>query len=389
MFICGIDISKFFHVASLIDSDSGQIIFDNFKFNNDFNGFDSFSNKISSCDDIILVMESTGHYADNFISFFFNKGFNIAVINPIATSHIRKASIRDIKNDHFDSINIAKAFIINPVRFIDKDDINSLNLKKITRFRNNAVKQRAKFKIKLVSAVDIIFPELHSIFKSGIHSKACYQILKRYPDKDKIAALNVNSLTKILSKFSRGHFKDTHASLLKSLASDSVGISDFSLSILIPQLIESIVMLDKQIEDIEKSIDILLKNTQSVITSVPGIGFVAAASILGEIGNIERFSSSSKLLAFAGLDPKVRQSGTFYAKSSRMSKRGSRSLRYTLIYAAWNVVRNNQIFKIYYEHKRSQGKSHYQALGHVAHKLVRVLFKLLSDNIPFNEKFLV
>ena len=389
MFICGIDISKFFHVASLIDSESGQIIFDNFNFNNDHNGFSSFLDKISSIEDIILVMESTGHYGDNFISFFFNKGFNIALINPITTSHIRKASIRDIKNDHFDSFNIAKAFIINPVRFIDKTDINSLNLKKLTRFRNDSVKQLAKFKVRLVSAVDIIFPELHSIFKSGIHSKACYHILKRYPDKKKIAALNINSLTKTLSKFSRGHFKEVHASLLKSLASNSVGISDFSLSILIPQLIQSIEMLDKQIKKKKKNIEILFKNSQSVITSIPGIGSVAAASILGEIGNINRFSSASKLLAFAGLDPRVRQSGTCYAKSSRMSKRGSRYLRYVLIYTAWNVVRNNQTFKIYYERKRNQDKSHYQALGHVAHKLIRVLFKLLSANIPFNDQLLV
>lgn len=110
--------------------------------------------------------------------------------------------------------------------------------------------------------------------------------------------------------------------MLKSLASDSVGIFDFPLSIHIPQLIQSIKMLDKQIEDIEKNIDDIIQNTDSVITSVPGISSIATTSILGEIGNIKRFKSPSKLLAFAGLDPKIRQSGTFNARSARMSKEG-------------------------------------------------------------------
>lgn len=85
-----------------------------------------------------------------------------------------------------------------------------------------------------------------------------------------------------------------------------------------------------------------------------------------------------------GLDPSVVQSGNFNARSTRMSKRGSGMLRYTLIYSAHNVVKYNATFKAYYDLKRSQGKSHYCALGHVAHKLVRVVFKMLNENVSFN-----
>ena len=105
--------------------------------------------------------------------------------------------------------------------------------------------------------------------------------------------------------------------------------------------------------------------------------------ILGEIGDIHRFSSPSKLLAFAGLDPSVYQSGNFNASHTRMSKRGSRVLRYALIYAAHNIVRNNDVFRSFYDVKRSQGKNHYNALGHCAGKLVRVIFKMLTDNVAF------
>ena len=103
-----------------------------------------------------------------------------------------------------------------------------------------------------------------------------------------------------------------------------------------------------------------------------------AAVIIGCIGDINRFEHSCQLLAYAGLDPSVIQSGNFQARSTKMSKRGSGMLRYSLVYSVHNVVKNNNTFREYYELKRSQGKSHYCALGHVAHKLVRVIFKMLK-----------
>ena len=152
----------------------------------------------------------------------------------------------------------------------------------------------------------------------------------------------------------------------------------------ITQTISQIELLESQIKELDQTIKTIMIEMDSVILTVPGIGFLNGAMILGEIGDISRFSNPSKLLAYAGLDPSVYQSGNFSAKTTRMSKRGSKLLRYALINAAWNVSINNKTFNNYYTLKRSQGKNHYAALGHVAHKLIRVLFKILKDNIPFN-----
>ena len=121
-----------------------------------------------------------------------------------------------------------------------------------------------------------------------------------------------------------------------------------------------------------------------VIMSIPGIGAVNGGMILGEIGDISRFPSPKQLLAFAGLDPSVYQSGNFQAKRTRMSKRGSRTLRYALINAAHNVVKNNATFKAYYDAKVAEGKSHYNALGHCAGKLVRIIYKMLTEEVYFS-----
>ncbi|SDP40652.1 Transposase IS116/IS110/IS902 family protein [Eubacterium maltosivorans] len=106
--------------------------------------------------------------------------------------------------------------------------------------------------------------------------------------------------------------------------------------------------------------------------------------ILGELGDIHRFSNPNKLLAFAGFDPSVYQSGNFQAKKTRMSKRGSHALRYALMNATWNLVINNATFKAYYDTKRAEVRTHYNALGHCACKLVRVIWKMLTDEIEFN-----
>ena len=105
---------------------------------------------------------------------------------------------------------------------------------------------------------------------------------------------------------------------------------------------------------------------------------------LGEVSNIHRFPTPNKLLAFAGLDPTVYQSGNFQAKRARISKRGSKVLRYALMNAAHNIVKNNATFKAYYDAKRAEGRSHYNALGHCAGKLVKVIWKMLTDNVEFN-----
>ena len=128
----------------------------------------------------------------------------------------------------------------------------------------------------------------------------------------------------------------------------------------------------------------IMRSLDSVIMTIPGIGYINGGMILGEIGDITRFSSPAKLLAFSGLDPAVYQSGNFNASNTRMSKRGSKCLRFALVNAAHNVVKNNTTFQNYYIKKMSEGRSHYNALGHCAGKLIRVIYKMLIDNIPFN-----
>ena len=287
---------------------------------------------------------------------------------------MRKNNIRKTKTDKVDTYVIAKTLMMqHDLRFVSFYDLDMMDLKALGRFRQKTIKQRTRLKIQLTTYVDQVFPEIQYFFKSGLHQNAVYALLK-----------DMTHLANLLKVNSHGHFTKELAKELRVLAQKSVGANDSAISIQITQTIQQIELLDSQLEKIEAEMTDIMKFNDSVIMTIPGIGYINGGMILGEIGDIHRFSNPNKLLAFAGLDPSVYQSGNFQAKTTRMSKRGSRVLRYALVNAAWNVVRNNATFKAYYDAKRAEGRSHYNALGHCAGKLVRVIWKMLTDEVEFN-----
>ena len=386
MIYVGIDIAKLNHFAAAISSD-GEILIEPFKFTNDYDGFYLLLSKLAPLDQnsIIIGLESTAHYGDNLVRFLISKDFKVCVLNPIQTSSMRKNSIRKTKTDKVDTFVIAKTLMMqDSLRFMTLDDLDYIELKELGRFRQKLVKQRTRLKIQLTSYVDQVFPELQYFFKSGLHQNSVYALLKEAPTPTAIASMHMTHLAHLLEVASHGHFGKEKARELRVLAQKSVGVNDSSLSIQITHTIEQIELLDSQLFHTELEMANLVTCLHSVIMTIPGIGFINGGMILGEIGDIHRFSEPKKLLAFAGLDPSVHQSGNFQAQRTRMSKRGSRVLRYALINAAHNVVKNNATFKAYYDAKRAEGRTHYNALGHCAGKLVRVIWKMLTDEVEFN-----
>ena len=385
MIYVGIDIAKLNHFAAAISSD-GEILIEPFKFTNDYDGFYLLLSNLAPLDQnsIIIGLESTAHYGDNLVRFLISKGFKVCVLNPIQTSSMRKNNVRKTKTDKVDTFVIAKTLMMqDSLRFMTLKDLDYIELKELGRFRQKLVK-RTRLKIQLTSYVDQVFPELQYFFKSGLHQNSVYSLLKEAPTPTAIASMHMTHLAHLLEVASHGHFGKEKARELRVLAQKSVGVNDSSLSIQITHTIEQIELLDSQLFHTELEIANLVTCLHSVIMTIPGIGFINGGMILGEIGDIHRFSEPKKLLAFAGLDPSVHQSGNFQAQRTRMSKRGSRVLRYALMNAAHNVVKNNSTFKAYYDAKRAEGRTHYNALGHCAGKFVRVIWKMLTDEVEFN-----
>ena len=386
MIYVGVDIAKTNHYASIVNHSTGEIIENPFLVTNNKQGFDLLYSKIKDLDkeNVLIGLESTAHYGNNFIFYFHEKQFKLGLINPIQTSTLRKSRIRKVKNDKVDSLLICEALSLGYYNLLSNYDIELLEIKSLCRFRKDLKDKVSGAKIQLDSFVDQVFPELNYFFKNNLDIKTAHELLKLYQSPQDISKINLTKLSNLLIKSSRGKYDKNRAIELKQLASRSVGINNSALCIQIKMTIELIELLESQIKDIEKQVSEFIKKSDNVITSIPGIADTTAAIIISEIGDINRFNNPSQVLAFAGLDPSVKQSGTFNASSTRMSKRGSSLLRYALILAANNVQLNTKTFSNYYNIKRAQGKLHYNALGHCAGKLIRTIFYMLKNNVKFN-----
>ena len=385
MIYVGIDIAKNTHWASAMNSD-GEILLEPFSFQNNNEGFQKFISKLSNFDKqkMLIGLESTAHYGENIISYLFNLDYKIGIINPIQTSNLRKSNIRKTKNDKVDTFIIIKSLTLNNYNLVTTRDINNIKLKGLSRSRHNLIVMRSRSKIQLASFIDQLFPELNKFFKGNLHLNVSYQLLKEYSSLKQISSLHLTKLTNILHDNSHGRYNKQDAIRLRELAKNSVGIDNPTLSLQIKQAILQIELYTEQIEEVEKLSKQILDEMDSKLLTIPGMSYNQATVIHGFIGDINRFNKSCQLLAYAGLDPSIYQSGNFEARSTRMSKRGNSLLRYNLVYAAHNLVLHNRTFKEYYDLKRSQGKTHYCALGHCAHKLVRIIFKMLKSNVDFN-----
>lgn len=386
MIYVGIDIAKTNHYASIVNYSTGEVLESPFLVTNNKQGFDLLFSKIKDFnkEEVLIGLESTAHYGNNLIFYFHEKQFKLGIINPIQTATLRKTRIRKVKNDKVDSMLICEALSLGYYNLLSNYDIKLLEIKSLCRFHKELKDKAAEAKIQLKTYVDQLFPELNTFFKNNLDIKTAHELLKLYQSPDDISKINLTKLSNLLIKSSRGKYDKSRAIELKNLASNSVGINNNALSIQIKMTIELIELLESQIKDIEEQVSDFIKKSDNVITSIPGIGDMTAAIIISEIGDINRFNNPGQVLAFAGLDPSVKQSGTFNASSTRMSKRGSSILRYALILAANNVQLNTKTFNDYYNTKRLQGKLHYNALGHCAGKLVRNIFYMLKRNVKFD-----
>lgn len=383
----GVDIAKDIHYAAMTNQ-HGEILLESFPFQNSKRGFDlfldSFSSFIHDSNDYIIGFESTAHYADNFIHFLESKNLSFKVINPLVTSSLRNANIRNTKTDSIDALLICSALSKEKQKASLHRDETYSEIYSLCCSRRNLIKMRTKAKIQLVSYMDRIFPELAGYFKNNLHINTSYELIKEYPLPQSIKKVRIDVLAKLLTRASHGRYKRDKAVELKKLAEISVGIPSPSFALQAQLAVNQIELFDEQITSIEKQLEEFVNDLDSPLKSIPGLNHVEIATILSVTNNLNSFDSPSKVLAYAGLDPVVRQSGKWRARTTRMSKRGNSLLRYALIWASFNVCKNNKTFMDYYLKKTSEGKSHYNALGHCAGKLVRVIFKLIKSNESFN-----
>ena len=387
MIIIGIDIGKNKHEATLID-EKGNIIGKSIKFENSTAGFNKLISSINnyniSNDKFVFSMEATGHYWLALFSKLVESDYNVQVINPIQTDACRKFYIRETKNDSKDSFLIAQVTRFNGYSKTTLPDEVMISLKELTRFRTFLVDDISDYKRKATVVLDKIFPEYTQIF-SDTFRKTSKEILTKYPLPKDILNEDLESLAKVLSTSSKGRLGYSKAEQLQNLAKESfcIKFATEALVMEIKSILSTIEHLQNQVSKLDEKIAVLLRSLGTTIETIPGIGPVLGAIIVSEIGDINRFSHASKLVAYAGIDPTVKQSGEFNATKNRMSKRGTPYLRRALWTASIVAAFNDPNLHEYYLKKKNEGKHHGTIIGAIARKLIYRIFIVLKDNIPY------
>ena len=385
MIYIGIDISKYKHDC-FICNDTGEVLVENLSFENNKKGFQQFLDLLKPYDNdnVHIGLEATGHYGLNLKLFLEKNNYTFMEFNPLLVKEFKKSlSLRRTKTDKVDATIICQKLMSVPYKPNSKLFYHKYSIKSLSRLRETLVKQRSKYMVQLTNILDIVFPEYKPFFNNRFSATSIY-LLNKYGSAEKMANMRDFDTP---NKLSKGSFTYAKFAKLKELAKNTIGESNEVFEIELQTIITLYNEIDSKINSIDKQISTIIKELNPPTLSIPGIGELTTAVIISEFGEFTKFSNADKLLSFAGLEPGIYQSGTILS-NGKMVKRGSGYLRYSLMNIANVVIRYNPTFYDFYLKKRTEGKCHRVALSHVCKKLLRVIYKLETQNIQFNPSLL-
>ena len=387
MICVGIDVAKDKHDCFILSSE-GEVLADVFTVPNNAEGFDTLLQTIRRCtrpaDKIKVGLEATGHYSYNILGFLLDCGLPTYVINPLHTNLYRKSlNLRKTKTDRIDARTIA-TMLMSDVDLKSYTDASYHNeeLKSLTRYRFDKVRERAKLKQSISRLVTILFPELEKLVPS-LHMSSIYTLLGKFPGAHQVASAHLTHLKTVLYEASKGHYGREMAVEIRDAARNSIGSRMPAKSLELRHTIQLIQVLDAEIEEIEKEINSIMDEVHSPITTIPGIGTRMGAMILAEVGDFSNFDSADKILAYAGMSPSTYQSGQLTSSYAHMEKRGSRYLRYAIFNATKYVCMWDPTFAAYLAKKRAEGKHYNVAISHAAKKLLRLICAMERSGQPY------
>jgi transposase len=384
MYFLGIDVAKRFHAGIILDQ-SGQAIQPPFTFSNTQEGMARLFHLLAPLKEPVTAgLEASGHYWLALYDQLTQAGYAVVVLNPLQIHAYRRTGIRKRKTDKHDAFWIADFLRISGTSPSQLPVHIHLQLRQLARFRLSLTDQIGEAKRRIIGLMDRVFPEYESLF-SDIFLASSRRLLQEGVTSQDFATLDLSEMTRLLLSSSRGRFGEPKAKQIIATAQRSIGVTFLANAarLEVGCLLAQIDFLEIQVQQVDAALDKLLAQTNQYLTTIPGIGTVTAAAILGEIGDISRFPSLEKLVAYTGIDPAVYQTGEFEATQTHISKRGSRYLR-RAIWLAATVARNcDPELSHYYQRKRAEGKPHGTVIGAICRRLLARVYVVLRENRPY------
>ena len=377
--IVGIDVSKDKFDACGITGEEAKLF--QISTSMDRKGFEKLKRHLGafSISSVLIGMESTASYHVNLFSYLVAEGYKVILINPLLISNYVKMELRKTKTDKKDAVVIAQFLLAKGDTLMQRATPYLISdLRDLSRQRESLVDEMTSLKIEIKQLLNITFPELEHMV--GIFTKSILKLLQQYPSAVALREADIDQLSQSLITDSYGHKREEFAKALIKAARFSIGTNSPAKEIIIKQKIRFLLHQEEALQEIT---DMLMEDDINIITSIKGIGDKTAANFLVEMGgDIHKFECSGKIIAMAGLDPAVYQSGKHEGKG-RITKRGNRHLRRIIWMMTTSVIQYTDIFHAYYQKRRKEGLPYKKAVLATAHKLIRVIYAMLTQRKTF------
>ena len=388
--LVGIDVSKESFSVAGIDSEGNESFSRSYSM--DSSGFGEFLKTITShCEDlskVIIGMESTGCYHINLYSFLTSQQIHTMVINPLLIANYAKLSLRKTKTDKKDARTIAK-FLLDHRQEVCQLSVSQdlQDLRDLSRERESLCHLMSATKVEIKRVIRTTFPELESM--GDLYTRTMIRFLQEYPSARLVRAAKPKAIAKALKRPSVGNKLTLTAEEIVKAAQSSVATVSPAKEIILRGKIATLLHLQERLAEVSKLLTELCQSTKledlEILRSIKGVGPNTAAPLLAEMGEVKNYSSHKKIIAYAGMDPSVHESGK-YVGMSKLSKRGNRHLRRAIYLMTASVVSQNVFFKAYFLKRKREGLAPQKALFATAHKLIRVIFAMLSQRTHFKVK---
>jgi transposase len=386
---CGIDVAKQKHVACIIDQ-NGRYLVRPKSVRNDAAGYQQILNCLKQsgkAKSILTGMEATGHYWYSLHDFLTRQGYTVAVINPIQTAQQAKQAIRKCKTDKYDAFHIANLLRSGQYRAAVVPSELAMTCRLLSRLRYRIVRQSAMIKQLVNSRLHPVWPEYEGLFSNKFGTTSM-KLLQMASTPKELIEIDIDDLSERIRKASRGRFGPAHTQKIRHSAKNSVGMQRglYGISTGIKFLLEQIVALQPVSKKLDGEIEKLAAKLPEYLFTLPGATELTIVSLYGEVDPIETFKRPSQLVAFAGLDPKVFQSGQYDAPRRHVSKRGCPYLRRTLWQMAYRAVCNEGDLRDFWRRKHRQNKHHLVAVTAAANKLCHIVWRIMTDRRDYIPK---